>query len=109
MQHTIHALDGLCGQSRLVAVRLLQVVVKALNFVCVERFQLDRAERRLDMVVDMLCVVQHRHRLHAAQILYEPDIEPLTHGHFQRLLVSPAVKLYSRGLHLFSHLFLGFA
>ena len=75
----------------------------------VESFQLDRAERRLDMVVDVLRVVQHRHRLHAAQILREPDIEPFADGHFQRLLVCSAVKLYSRGLHLFSHLFLGFA
>ena len=109
MQHTVYALDGLCGQSRLVAVRLLQVIIETLNFVCVERFQFDRAERRLDMVVDVLRVVQHRHRLHAAQILHEPDIEPLADGHFQRLLVSPSVKLDSRGLHLLAHLFLGFA
>ena len=61
--------------------RLLQVVIKALNFVCVERFQFDRAERRLDMVVDMLYVVQHSHGLHAAQILPEPDVEPFTQRH----------------------------
>ena len=109
MQHAVHALDGLCRQSRLVAVRLLQVVIKALNFVCVERFQFDRAECRLDMVLDVLRVVQHRHRLHAAQIIREPNIEPFADGHFQRLLVSPAIELYSRGLHLLAHLFLGFA
>ena len=75
----------------------------------VERFQFDRAERRLDMVVDVLRVVQHRHGLHAAQILREPNIEPFADGHFEWLLVSPTIKRYSRGLHLFSHLFLGFA
>ena len=55
----------------------------------VQRFQLDRAERRLDMVVDMLCVVQHSHGLHTSQVLPEPDVEPLADGHFQRLLVTP--------------------
>ena len=109
VQHTVYALDGLCGQPRLVAVQLLQVVVKTLNFVCVERFQFDRAERRLDMVIDMLRIVQHRHRLHAAQILPEPDIKPFADGHFEWFLVSPTIKLDSRSLHLFSHLFLGFA
>ena len=89
--------------------RLLQVVIKALNFVCVERFQFDRAECRLDMVLDVLRVVQHRHRLHAAQILPEPDIKPFADGHFEWFLVSPTIELYSRGLHLFSYLFLGFA
>ena len=81
MQHTIHALDGLCRQTRFVAVRLLQVIVKTLNFMSVESFQLDRAERRLDMVVDMLCVVQHSHGLHTSQVLPEPDVEPFTQRH----------------------------
>ena len=35
------------------------------------------------MILDVLRIVQHRHRFHAAQIFRRPYVQPLPHGHFR--------------------------
>lgn len=82
MEHTVDVLHGFGGQARFSILPSPQAIIKALDCVGAQRFQLYRPHSGSDVVFDMLGVVQHCHRLYAAQIVPLPDVQPLAHGHF---------------------------
>ena len=62
----MNVLDSLWRQSGLAPCVFPKIVIKALNGMCVQRFQLYGPHGWLYVVLDVLGVVQHSERLHAA-------------------------------------------
>lgn len=77
----MNTLDRLGSKTRFIAVRPAQVIDKALHRVNVQNLQLDGAQGWLDMDPDVFVIGLDCQRLHTAQVIPLPDIQPLAHGH----------------------------
>ena len=70
----------------------MQAVVKALDCVSVQLLQPDGSNCRLDVVVDVLGVAEHRVGLNVTQVIPHPDVQPLSHGQFAGVMVVVVVQ-----------------
>ena len=104
MEDAVDVLDGLGGASR-----SGQGVVKLLDGVGVQSFQLGGTQGRLQMLLRLLGVILLGQGLQVVQILGDPDIQPLAHGHLAGGLVGPGIDGRGGGFQLLGDLLLGLA
>lgn len=109
MQYAVDVLDGLCRQARSVRLIRRQRVIEGLHGVGHEIFHPDCPQCGLDMYPNVALVNLPCARLAGTQVVFHPDVQPLSQRHPARLLICTAVDLHGQRLQLFPHLFLRLA
>ena len=104
VEDAVDVLDGLGGASR-----SGQGIVKLLDGVGVQGFQLGCSQGRLQVLLRLLGVILLGQRLQVVQILGNPDVQPLGHGHLAGSLVGACVDGSGGGFQLLGDLLLGLA
>ena len=88
---------------------LYKIVIKPLDGVGVQSFQLHSAQGGLDVVLDVGGVVRNGIGLYPAQVIGVPYVHPGTHGHFAGGGVGAGVQGGESRFQLLRGLLLGFA
>lgn len=109
VQNAVNIFDSLCRKRLAPARAALEVVKHFLDLWCFERLQLDSAERGLDRAFHLVLVGRAGQRLQIDRVFGEPDIKPVGHGQFRRLLIGRVVDRHGCGLHLLTDFFLRLA
>ena len=93
MENAVDVLYGLCRKPLLCH----QPVIEDLDLERCKLHELDISQLRFDVVPDRPLVgIPGISRYRIRDILFKPDVEPLTHRRFQRLQVGPCVDLVSQ-------------
>ena len=110
MEHAVDIPQGLGGKALAALLQgLYELVVKPLDGVGVQSFQLHSAQGGLDVVLDVGGVVRNGIGLYPAQVIGVPYIHPGTHGHFAGGGVGASVQGGESCFQLLRGLLLGFA
>ena len=104
VEDAVDVFDGLGGQPG-----SGQGIVKLLDGVGVQSFQLGGTQGRLQMLLRLLGVILLGQGLQVVQILGNPDIQPLRHGHLAGGLVGACVNGSGGGFQLLGDFLLGLA
>ena len=100
MQNAVNIPNRFCRKRLAPARAALEAVERLLDLWCFERLQLDSAERGLDRAFHLVLVGRAGQRLHIARVLRKPDVEPVGHGQFRRLLIGRVIDRHGYALHL---------